>query len=482
MSDNKILVYGYIGLIVALLFAFFNTSHAQAATEVNVNSITLEGGFYVIDLEAPVGFVPTTTNHRGITSMRGVYGGGDIFNIFDNDERSDLKCKGALPSAPYFNLTGSSTRFGLLMTPDFHNGSYLGPWATDSGVEACTSAGIYYGQFNKVGSSDSYYFPYYWNGTSYATTSIPVIYTGDTRILSFTPEDNSLVNNPVFFEIEAYVNPDDIGTIEGVDLKLHNIDQNVLLLGFLSPSDIFLVDQELEAGYFNFSTTTVIGEGNYRLEACIRRTYLSGWFNNPFSPINDCQSHQFIVGTSTFIGNISQNLWGDLDDFYNGSSATTSAALAATCNPLSGNFGVRECSAFLFIPDGQQLRNTMNEARDNIFKRVPWGYFSRTITILSNPATTTLPTITANMQMGAGSDMTPEVTTISFDINDMVAGGAALVESIEDPIHGQSFRDVFYTWIQGLIALMVLLTIIADLAKTHNDNKEGESRAKNKLS
>lgn len=307
-----------------------------------------------------------------------------------------------------------------------------------------------------------------------------------TQICSFTPANNSTTTSPVNFSLHAYINEEDLGSIIGVKITLHNIDQNVLLLGFLSPSDIYLFEgNATTSGHFNFATSTPIGDGNYRIEACLERSYFGGWILNPFANIiqgaPDCQSHQFIVGQATFIGNISQSLFSETNDFFTGLTATSSEALASTCNPLSGNFGVRECTAFLFVPDANSLNTTMKNAREGILTRVPWGYFTRAVAIFQASSTSALPTWTNTISVGSGDDMTPETVTLTFDMNDMIAGAGTLLDSIEDPHHGQTAKDIFYPIIQMVVALLVVLTIISDITKSHSHAPDGESR-KTKLS
>jgi hypothetical protein len=298
-----------------------------------------------------------------------------------------------------------------------------------------------------------------------------------TRILDFSPLDNATTSNPVTFDLSACINPADIGTIKGINIRLHNYDQNVLLIGSLSPSDFeVLFDRNVQtSGLYQFSTSTTIGEGNYRIEACIDRSYLYGFIENPFSSVSTCESHQFVVGSSTYIGNISQRIFGETNTFLNGLSATSSEALASTCNPLGGNFGIRECTAFLFIPDGASMQAIVTDLKSGILTRPPIGYFTRFISILSNPATTTIPAWTASVQVGAGNNPTPEITTITIDPADMLAGGASLLDSIHDPITNKTARDVFYPMVQLAIALSVLMTIVADIAGSHRESERNKN-------
>jgi len=310
-----------------------------------------------------------------------------------------------------------------------------------------------------------------------ASTTNPIpdpVFDDKTRIIDFNPQNGATTTSPVTFSLEAYVNENDIGTVATIQITLENIDQNVLLLGFLSPSQITLVDENIETGgYFNFSTTTVvIGDGNYRVEACIKRTFFGGLFGgffesslvNLFSDVSDCQSHQFVVGTSTFIGNISQNLWGDTNAFLEGLNATSSEALASTCNPLNLNFDIRQCIVFLTVPDANSLAEVIDLAREGILTRWPWGYGTRFIQILTNSPTSTLPVVVVPILTNTGND-----TTLTFDFGDMVAGGGALLDSVSDPVYGKNVRDVFEPFIILFISLLVVIIIVNDLMRIGRD-------------
>lgn len=281
-----------------------------------------------------------------------------------------------------------------------------------------------------------------------------------TRIINFTPADNSTTTNLVDFELEAYINSLDVEGIKGIRLSLHNIDQNVLLLGALSPADIWLLEDDIDqAGFYNFATTTTLADGNYRLEACIERNYLGGLFLNPWSEISECQSHQFIVTEGTFIGTISQNSFDELEDFYEGMSATTSDALASTCNLLNSNFDVRLCLAYLFIPSGEALHETIQSLKEGVLSRAPWGYLVRTYDIFSGVATSTLPTFTVTIPFSETAS-----TTLFFDPADMIAGGALLLENTRDPIYNKNLRDVTEPLIRLFIAIFILFFIIKDVS------------------
>lgn len=297
--------------------------------------------------------------------------------------------------------------------------------------------------------------------------------SGDTRICAFTPENGTTVTGPnVDFTLEYYVSPSDIGgfidTVSDVTIKLHNIDQNVLLFGFLSDSDIVLYNEvATTSGKFTFATTTALADGNYRLEASIKRKFFFNWVTVPFNNVNQTISKQFIVGTPSFIGTLTQNGFSILNGVATSSTATSSIALVAQCNPL-GSFDMTNCLFGLFVPDSGQINTVVQGARDGILTRIPWGYFVRTYDILASSSTSTLPTFTATVALNTASD----TTEIAIDPGDMFTGGAALLASVHDPYNDKTARDIFEPIVKMTIALLVVLTIYADVTGSHKHHSE----------
>jgi hypothetical protein len=283
-----------------------------------------------------------------------------------------------------------------------------------------------------------------------------------THIVSFSPNDGeTIAPGNVNFALHVYINPADLGSVIGVRVILHNIDQNSLF-GFPTPSDIVLLNNEAPgAGDLYFSTSTPIAEGNYRLEASLIRSYFT--YVLALTPIQTL-SHQFIVGQGTFVGNISQNLYRDTHLYYASSSATSTASLAGTCVPLAGTFSVPNCLAYLFIPDPYQSKLAMNNLFTSMSYAWPWGYLTRFIAIISDRTIVPLPSFTANVPIGPG-----EVTSLTFNPSDMIAGGGTLLDSIHDPIHGMNDRDIFEPWVRGSIALIIVLYIITDLSTKQHE-------------
>ncbi len=300
---------------------------------------------------------------------------------------------------------------------------------------------------------------------------------GYSHICGFTPENGTTVSGPnVDFTLDYFVTQADIDqNLNDVVITLHNIDQNVLLLGFLSPGDITLYHEvATTSAHISFATTTPLADGNYRLEAKMQRKFFFDWITIPGDDINQTISKQFIVGTPTFIGNLTQNGFNILNGTLASSTATSSVALVANCNPL-GTFDMVNCLAGLFIPDASQVQATIVGAQQGILTRMPWGYVTRFVGIVGGTGTTTLSTTyTTTVALNTASD----TTTLSFNPGDMFAGGATLVDSIESPYDNTvTFRSVFEPIIKLSIAVLVLLTIFSDITGSHSHHAEpGEVR------
>ncbi len=315
---------------------------------------------------------------------------------------------------------------------------------------------------------------FYWDG---ATVSI----VGDTttRIVSIDPEDGETIastgtTTPVDFALHAYINEDDLSTFAGIKITFENIDQNVLL-SELSQYTYHFVDrvQATTSGDFYYATTTELAAGNYRVTGTLERTTAFGVIN-PFAGFLgtiDEESHQFIVGTSTWIGNIQQNMFGDVAGFYGGLGATTSSAMAATCNPLSGSFGMRECMGFLLIPDSNQLQSTFNSFRSGVLTRAPWGYLTRFVTILSNEASTTLPAIAMEF------DPDGPLAGVTWNVmpGEIIAAGGDFMNEVEDR-HGNNLRDILEPIIKLIVGLALVFQIVHDLTGSHRHHAERSTK------
>jgi hypothetical protein len=345
---------------------------------------------------------------------------------------------------------------------------------------------------------------FYWIGADPAITVSFV-----TRIISFNPQDGEVVDiggmatGTVDFDIHVYINDDDIGDFLSIKIIFRNIDQNTLASGECTPLDfsIFCSNYSFDifrgiattSGDFYYSSSTVLKAGNYRVEASINTATNFLGINLGFftflGGISDVQNHQFVVGSSTWIGNMSQTIFSGIDEFFGtlpgNMSATSSAKM---CMPFRNNvataflnignststddFSPMGCLGFLFVPDSNQMKNTLEQFRVGVLQRAPWGYVSRLVYILNSSATTSLPVISYTFPDGGGLDG----ATWNIDAGEMIAGAGTLLNSVEDR-NGNNIRDVLEPLVKLVISIALIFGIVTDLTgshgkSVHTDNKK----------
>ncbi len=284
----------------------------------------------------------------------------------------------------------------------------------------------------------------------------------NTRIVTLSPADGEVVSatSSVDFLFRYYIGADDLGGWLGgykVQAYLRNIDQNTILAGGLfSPSDIELVDENIDVeGFHTFTYSQALGEGNYKLFASLTRNYFGYSYGEIIT-----QENQFIVGTSTFIGAMRQNLTNELNAILAGTNATSTINASKLCNPISTEFSVTSCLGFLFVPDSRSVRTSIENFYNGVLIRVPIGYLTRFVAILNDDTRVSLPTFTVNIQIAPTA-----TTSLTFDIDDMLAGGASLLDNTRDRTYGLNARDIFEPMIKFVIALLVILYIVTDLTQ-----------------
>lgn len=205
----------------------------------------------------------------------------------------------------------------------------------------------------------------------------------ETRIIDFNPANGSTtVSNTVNFDVSVWVNPDDLGYIEGINLDLLAEDYSTF---YGDNSHNFLVDFPLSSGYFSYASTTYLPDGRYAVRANIKRSYFY-YLTNPLAEVSDYQIHYFTVVNGTLTGDYIANNINDWN-FYN-TGATTSIS-STTINGVSyctswSNLDVLGCVGYMMIPDVAFLFDTVRTDFYLIKTRFPFGYINDFVVRLSS--------------------------------------------------------------------------------------------------
>lgn len=248
-----------------------------------------------------------------------------------------------------------------------------------------------------------------------STTTLDI----STHIISIFPENGTTTSNTVTFEMQAYINPDDLAGISGISINFKNNDNNVFVFSELSPfSYDFLEYYNIEnGGYFTYSTTTYLGDGNYTVTGEILGTTLT-YIVNPlegFLGVIDRVSNEFIVNEATFIGNLQSTIGAGLNALSGGRSATSTESLVNSCIPWASSFDTFNCISFLFVPNKMQIQSALVSLKENVLVNFPLGYVTDFISILSTTTTSSIKLIDTTIPtgiLGSGTSIVLDLTNV----------------------------------------------------------------------
>jgi len=289
----------------------------------------------------------------------------------------------------------------------------------------------------------------------------------NTRIISFEPEQNEVVATTSAFTITGYVNEADWSDGMTAFVNFNNLGCSGTVVGvgalnLCQPSFEFEIES---SGDFSYSTTTTWPTGGvWNWTASIGS---EEWCFMGFCLSNrtlTSKSGSFIVGYTTARDEFASTTTAIIGDFLGTATSTLNVNLSA-CNMFSG-FSLLECLSSLLIPSGEQLNQIMTSFRDNFLSKAPWGYATRMITIIQNPATSTMPSLGITFP----DNMPPEIAGLSFDFNPWIAFTNSPLASATTS-DGETFLETFtYWWNIIVLALFAIGTfhMIIGFAPTRN--------------
>lgn len=200
----------------------------------------------------------------------------------------------------------------------------------------------------------------------------------------------------------------------------------------------------------------MLEDGNYRITFSLQNSTLGGTIDNPFGGSNQSLTHSYIVGTSTYVGAITETFLTDLDSIYSGLSATTTQALLDSCKPWDwGGFSILDCLSGLLLPDKGAIQDVMETFKSEIMTRAPWGYANRLFAIVSGMTTTTPPILTFSIPDDPYFDDTLRGLSVSFDPWNVVSEGSVL-DSADGFGTGNFMDTVIPFWKIIIYGLMVI--------------------------
>jgi len=223
---------------------------------------------------------------------------------------------------------------------------------------------------------------------------------GTTRIISLDPSQASTTpsGNAVYIHARAFF-AEESTFWDTININIWTRDENSVLsrLTFAYQTDLYTIyinQNATTTGLWTFSSTTPLSDGNYTIQFTLSNSTLGGLVPNPFGGDVQTVTHQFTVGTSTFIGQLNQTIGQEIEDILSGKTSTSTAVLLAHCKPWSNaGFDIVDCLSGLLIPDKGKMTELFQDFRAGIVYKFPWGYGFRFFALATASSSSTPPSL-----------------------------------------------------------------------------------------
>jgi len=347
-------------LLGTFFFGFFLCGNIYAADLGDANIYFSSGKYWL----------QCATNNYAY-SVGSTPGGGEFWPLANNSNSGGSSCMGT-------TYTGNGG------TPGTGGRQLLN---SDWGAVPTTDGDWYFNIYSDFPGT-SLLGSYHLNRLGGVWTLLSPVFDTTTRIISMTPEDGTTTPSgvPVDFSLHAYISSEDVGRFVSVLVTFTNVDQNVVIINGPGTRN-FQVDVPISTGGdFYYATSTILGDGNYRVHAQLMKSFL--FVKEPWTTID--ADHLFIVGIASLVGNIQQSAWSDINNYFASTTATSTASLAGSCAPWFGMWDTVNCMAFLWVPDSKSLDNVLKNTYDNFLTRFPIGYITDFVEIMATTTEGTL--------------------------------------------------------------------------------------------
>lgn len=339
-------------------------------------------------------------------------------------------------------------------------------WNTTTIANGTTYSGVVFGNYNGINLGASLR----WDELGVAPIT-PTGYTVTQFIQLYPASTTVATGTPVTVGAQVFVAPRDWQPGMFLQLAFANQTQTNAT-GFAA--DAFnqianTIDLPIDASntVLTLSTTTEFSAIGTTIE--YEKIETTSWLSslpligNLFEPAAViASSTSFTVDHMTGIDQIVASSTALVSSIYSGGSLSFDLQ---GCS-IGGSFNLAQCVVSLVVPSNNDLNNDYNAFYNAFATKFPWGYVTRFVTIFSNNATSTVPlgTITAGFYISS----TTKITVLNnFSLDDMVTGGAALINSA--PIPGGETTDTLQSlvepWVELFVALFVVFIIVRDLLK-----------------
>jgi len=354
--------------------------------------------------------------------------------------------------------------------------------------------------------ADLYFDIYNSSGSSIGQTT--------TRIDQVSPYHNQTLasTTPLTIEANGYINPDDaiegLGIESPVKIKWNIWSKSRYLLSNecyvffnCAPTAGSAVNSSTGLEIFSDTSSTSWGSQIFNISSSTTQYLEPGWYTlttaivKPITilgvstlPFNSNPAvfgyRTYAATTTSFLVDQANSYDLQLNDTLgqtpgqNPLYASTTAEILSRyndCNPLA--FSLSGCLAILFVPNFIQIANTLDTLKTGVGATIPWGYVTRAYVIMTNNATTTLPTIdidfseapTAEAGIAIGGHLTLDPWT-------NLMGSTSILGTATSTQTGNTFREIVEPGWNTFIVLSFLFLVFNDLVGRTTNTSDQVSR------
>ncbi len=358
-----------------------------------------------------------------------------------------------------------------------YNSGILGPFSLDMAT-AIPTMGTGAGEYVITSTGGNGFCFFTWDGSNIDDSS-GCVYTpppdpcasGDTKICLTTPANGITVATtslPIAIGADVYVDPDDFADNMVIYGSYHKVNQynndlalgiDTSFLGGVKSGGDFKIPIEADG----YTSTTTVSEDKLHGGAYLYDVKILRPKPRLVEFLNIDLFFDTLAATTTVwaVGTTSPQDLHSLNPRQQISLTGTSTPVLVvpdTCSPFTTTFNIDGCIQYWLTPDPASLAATFQNFQSGFLTHAPWGYVNRLLTIMTASTTSALPTWTANIATGENA-----TSSLTFDMQDTVSGGATLLSGITDREHGLTMRQIIEPWIQLLIAISALIIIFHDL-------------------
>jgi hypothetical protein len=324
-------------------------------------------------------------------------------------------------------------------------------------------------------------------GTPYQWSYIGPYEGTNTRIIEILPTNGqNIATSSIIGGIEGatttlsakyYINEEDIGFIQSVEVKIQNVDQSYLYgTRFASPYTIIETQVPKEEGLYEWEQEIWLPYGGYKVSVDINSTYIGGIWTNPFnSTVNSLsasqdqsnplhQYHQYTIGGNTTMSGLQQNVNNQLEGIL---SATGTTPSVQDCNVISG-FDFGKCMAFAFIPSTEQINQFGNTLSQGVFYKFPLGYVWSVLDVMSTTTAIAMPRLEAELPTALGignGGISVGIDAGMFDY--ILYATSSKYANASNGYSSQSFFDFTYFYWKIFVYLAVAIYLLRRILGSH---------------